>query len=75
MIGGSMESNEVKIARLEEQVRGLRDDVSDMSEKLDEITELLNKGRGAFAFAIFIAGLAGAAVTKGLSAVFTVPSP
>lgn len=67
--------NTVKIAVLEEQVKGIREqqyahakdtrerfDV--MDGKLDELLSMLNKGKGAYAVLFLLSGAIGAAVIK-----------
>jgi hypothetical protein len=64
--------NEVKIAVMEEQIRGLREqhkvhsletkrDIGELSKKVDNLITIMNKGKGAYAVAIVIAGAVGVA--------------
>lgn len=68
-------SNSVKIAVLEEQIRGLREQqkihaeathksLINLTEKIDRLFEVMNRGKGAFAASVALAGVFGAAVTK-----------
>ncbi|NDF11897.1 MAG: hypothetical protein EB060_03655 [Proteobacteria bacterium] len=65
----------VKVAVLEEQMRGLREQqrmhaestrksLSDLAEKVDKLFEVMNRGRGAFAVSVALAGVIGAAMIK-----------
>lgn len=67
--------NTVKIAVLEEQMKGIREQQSahardtrerfdDMGEKLDELLAAFNKGKGAYAVLFVLSGAIGAAVIK-----------
>ncbi len=67
--------NSIKIAVLEEQVKGIREQQSahakdtrerfdDVSHKLDELLAMLNKGKGAYAVLFLLSGAIGAAVIK-----------
>lgn len=69
--------NNVKIAVLEEQVRGVREQnkaqfqsIQDMLTKLfsemDELKEAMNKGKGVFAASLTFAGVIGGAVSIAL---------
>ncbi len=68
-------ANSIKIAVLEEQVKGIREQQSahakdtrerfdDVSHKLDELLAMLNKGKGAYAVLFLLSGAIGAAVIK-----------
>lgn len=70
-------SNEVKIAVLEEQIRGLREqqkshavEAKEMFDRLfEQIAELeaaLNRGRGAYAASLVFAGAIGGAIMTGV---------
>lgn len=67
--------NTVKIAVLEEQIKGIREQAAthardtrerfdDMGEKLDELLTAFNKGKGAYAALFVVSGAVGAAVIK-----------
>lgn len=67
--------NTVKIAVLEEQIKGVREQQSAhakdtrerfdvMDSKLDELLAMLNKGKGAYAVLFLLSGAIGAAVIK-----------
>jgi hypothetical protein len=66
-------NHDTKIAVLDEQIKGLREQQKVHAEKTDnalkdlfmqtrEILEILNRGRGAFAFAVVCSGAVGAAI-------------
>jgi hypothetical protein len=68
-------ANSIKIAVLEEQVKGIREQQSAhakdtrerfdvMDSKLDELLVVLNKGKGAYAVLFLMSGVIGAAVIK-----------
>lgn len=67
--------NTVKIAVLEEQIKGIREQQAShakdtrerfdvMDNKLDELLEALNKGKGAYAMLFLLSGAIGAAFIK-----------
>lgn len=67
--------NTVKIAVLEEQIRGIREQQAahakdtrerfdDVESKLDELLTVLNKGRGAYAVLFLLSGAIGAMFIK-----------
>jgi hypothetical protein len=67
--------NAVKIAVLEEQIKGIREQQSshakdtrerfdDVANKLDELITMMNKGKGAYAVLFLLSGAIGAAVIK-----------
>lgn len=70
----------VRIAVLEEQIKGIREQqrlhnattqqrFDALEEKLDELTALMNRGRGAYAASLMLAGAIGAALLKLLGVV------
>jgi len=74
------DDNTVKIAVVEEQIKGLREQQKshadntaqkfDMAfEKLDNITEAMNKGKGVFAASLFFAGVVGGLFAKLVTAI------
>lgn len=67
--------NTVKIAVLEEQIKGIREQQAnhardtrerfeEMGDKLDELLAMMNKGKGAYAALFLISGIAGAIFIK-----------
>lgn len=65
--------NAVKIAVLEEQIRGVREQqkahndstqrrFDELGEKLDDLTAIMNRGKGAYAASMIFAGAIGATV-------------
>ena len=67
--------NSIKIAVVEEQIVGLREQqrahnlatqnrFDGMERKLDELTAIINRGKGAYAASLVIAGLIGGIVIK-----------
>src|SRR5690606_15348352 len=72
---GSLQGNTIRIAVVEEQIRGIREQqrshnavaqrrFDEIDRKLDELTEVMNRGRGAYAASLLLAGAIGAAVLK-----------
>lgn len=68
-------ANTVKIAVLEEQIKGIREQQAahakdtrerfdDVGHKLDELLAAFNKGKGAYAVLFILSGAIGAAVIK-----------
>ena len=66
----------IKIAVIEEQIFGLREQsrahsetaqkrFDSMEKKLDELTAIMNRGRGAYAASMALAAMLGALVLKG----------
>lgn len=67
--------NTVKIAVVEEQIRGIREQQAahakdtrerfdDLESKIDELLAMLNKGRGAYAVLFLLSGAIGAVLIK-----------
>jgi len=65
----------VKIAVLEEQIKGIREQATvhardtrerfdHMENKLDELLTMMNKGKGAYAVLFLLSGMIGAAIIK-----------
>lgn len=65
------DSVEVKIAKLEVKVSALEVSVERLTEQVTRLVEVLNKGRGAFGFAVAIAAVVGATAAKILAFIFT----
>ena len=74
-------NNAVKIAVLDEQIKGLREQASahnsstisrlnHIEEKLDDLTAIMNRGKGAYAASLAIAGSIGAAVITALGYIY-----
>ncbi len=74
----SEQRNAIKIAVIEEQVVGLRTQqrmqyestqkrFDHMDMKIDELTAVMNRGRGAYAASLMFAGTLGAALLKMVS--------
>ena len=68
-------ANTVKIAVLEEQMKGIREQQAahakdtrerfdHMESKLDELLTMMNKGKGAYAVLFLLSGMIGAAIIK-----------
>ncbi len=75
------ESYEGRIVTLEVELRGLReqqkahaqslkDEIKDLRSDIRALTEIMNKGKGAFAFGLMLAGTIGAGAVKILSYIF-----
>lgn len=66
---------EVELRGLREQQRqhalDTRDRFQSMDEKIDALLEALNKGKGAFAFAMILSGLIGGVVAKAAAAIWS----
>lgn len=76
--------NAIKIAKIEQQIDGMReqqkahhqdtkDDIKDLDAKVDELIALMNRGKGAYAVSMVVAGSFGAmmaAVIEGLATYF-----
>lgn len=71
------QENAVRIAVVEEQIRGLREQAkvhADQTQirfdrlegKVDTLVGVMNRGRGAYAASLAIAGIIGAAVLKAI---------
>ncbi len=69
---------QVRIAVLESELRGLReqqrehaketkDSIANLTRKVEELTEIMNKGKGAFSFAMLVAALIGSFITTGIN--------
>jgi hypothetical protein len=79
------QQNAIKIAVIEEQIGGLREQqrahnavtqtrFDRMEKKLDDLTAIINRGKGAYAASLMLAGLIGGFILKlvaGLSNYFT----
>ena len=72
--------NAIKIAVVQEQILGLREQqrmhndaaqkrFNSLEEKIDELTAILNRGRGAYAASMALAGAIGSAVMECLTLV------
>lgn len=72
---GDEMANTVKIAVIEEQIKGIREQAAthakdtrerfdEVDGKLDELLAMLNKGRGAYAVLILLSGALGALFIK-----------
>lgn len=75
----------VRIAVIEEQMLGLREQsrahnestqrrLETLEKKLDELTAILNRGRGAYAASIALAAGIGAILIKGMGVVLSLKS-
>lgn len=71
---GAVSNNDIKIAVLEEQMRTMQKHLENIEKQIDshmrtsadqnaKIMETLNKGKGAFTFAVIMAGAIGAIIT------------
>lgn len=71
-------SNAIKIAVIQEQVLGLREQhkasndvtlirLNALEEKIDELTAIMNRGRGAYAASMALAASIGAVVIEAIS--------
>ena len=69
------QQNAIKIAVIEEQIGGLREQqraqhaiaksrFDRMEKKLDDLTAIINRGKGAYAASLLLAGLVGGFIIK-----------
>lgn len=69
------QENTIRIAVVEEQIKGIREQqrshnantlrrFDGIDEKIDELIAVMNRGRGAYAASLMLAGLIGGAVLK-----------
>lgn len=76
----SVEGRE-RLVKLEVQLQSLREQhnahaqetkiiIQELVRKVDELTAVMNKGKGAFAFTIMVAGVVGGFITNTASAFF-----
>ena len=83
------QENAIKIAVLQEQIAGLREQqkahaeatniqlnrvtsrLDTMAQKQDELIAIMNRGRGAFAVSMVVAGIIGGAIVKAVSTALT----
>ncbi len=67
----------IRIAVLEEQIRGMREQqkshnastqsrFDELDDKVDQLIAVMNRGKGAYAASLALAGVIGAALIKGL---------
>ncbi len=72
---------QVRIAVLEAELRGLREQqretaketkesIANLTRKVDDLTEIMNKGKGAFSFAMLVAAVVGSFITAGINLIF-----
>lgn len=61
------ESLDIKLARLEEQMKTLFKQNEQLTSEMRELVAAMNRGKGAFGFAMVIAGAMGAAAVKMIS--------
>lgn len=54
-----MEENAIKIAILETRLDALTKQQEKLVQKIEDLTEIMNKGKGAFAVAMFLSGTGG----------------
>ena len=66
-----MEDYGIQIAILQTQVANLTTQVADLTASVKELTAVMNRGKGAFAASLALAGAIGAAVMKGISYLLT----
>jgi ABC-type xylose transport system substrate-binding protein len=58
------ETMDVKLARLEEQMKTIFKQNETLTEEVRELVAAMNRGKGAFGFAMVLAGAMGAAAVK-----------
>lgn len=57
-----MDENTVRIAVIETELHALKEQQKILVAKIEALTEVMNKGKGAFAFALFSSGTLGAGI-------------
>ncbi len=68
----------IRIAVLEEQIRGIREQqkshnastqsrFDELDDKVDQLIAVMNRGRGAYAASLALAGVIGAVLVKGMA--------
>ena len=78
------QEGQVRIAVLEAELRGLReqqrehaketkDAIATLTRKVDALTEIMNKGKGAFSFAMLVAAVIGSFLTAAIN--YLIPKP
>lgn len=65
-----MDETVIKIAVMETEIKALNKQVEVLVDKIEKLTEVMNKGKGAFAFALFMSGTIGAGVATLISHVW-----
>ncbi len=63
----AMDENTVRIAVLETQITALEKTIDNLASKIEALTAAMNKGKGAFSFALFISGSVGASLAAAVS--------
>lgn len=74
------DDNDIKVAVLGEQISGIREQqkahadstltrFNSLDDKIDELTAIMNRGKGAYAASMAFAGIVGAAIVAVISAV------
>ena len=65
------DDHSVQIAVLQRDVQHLTSQVADLTASVRELTAVMNRGKGAFAASLALAGAVGAAVMKGITFLFS----
>lgn len=65
-----MDENTVRIAVLETKIASLETTIPALIKEIKTLTEAMNKGKGAFAFALFSSGIVGAGLSTLISHFF-----
>lgn len=74
------DDNDIKVAILGEQISGIREQqkahanatevrFNSLDDKIDDLTAIMNRGKGAYAASIAFSGVIGAAIVAVLSAI------
>lgn len=66
------EEHSIQIAVLQRDVQHLTDQVADLTNSVKELTAIMNRGKGAFAVSLALAGAIGAVVMKAISYLLTI---
>lgn len=65
------DDHSIQIAVLQRDVQHLTSQVADLTASVRDLTAVMNRGKGAFAASLALAGAVGAAVMKGISILFS----
>lgn len=65
------QSAEVQIAILQTKVENLTDQVADLTQSVKDLTAVMNRGKGAFAASLALAGVIGAGIIQGVQYLFS----
>lgn len=64
------DENSIQIAILQTQVASLTSEITDLKTSVKELTAIMNRGKGAFAASLALAGIVGGSIVEGISWLF-----